>query len=165
MRVDFWVAKITGIFHILGAVLFAAIVVDIMLGIASRFLRLGIVGLDEVGAILGVLIVFTGIAYVLREEKHVQIDILTNLLNTRNRAISEGFSNVAMIIICGVMIWQGFRLAIFAYVRQFQSLLFGFPLYIMRIGVLVGMMLFLAEVFCHMAAHNVKRKKTLIEEV
>ena len=165
MRVDFWVAKITGIFHILGAVLFAAIVVDIMLGIASRFLRLGIVGLDEVGAILGVLIVFMGIAYVLREEKHIGIEVLTSLLNTRYRAISEMFNYVVMIIICGVMIWQSFRLAIFSYVQQFKSYIFGFPLYIMRIAVLVGMILFLAEVFCHMAAHNVKRKKTLIEEI
>jgi len=158
MKVDVWLAKITGIFHIIGAVLLAFIVIVILLGVVSRFLRFGIIGLDELSAVLGVLMTFMGIAYVLREEKHIRIDILINLLNPRNRAISKGFNYVVMIIICGVMIWQGFRLAIFSYVQKFTSYLFGFPLYIIRIVVLVGMILFLAEVFCHIT-HTVRRKK------
>ena len=158
MRVDEWMAKITGFFHILGAVLLALTVVDILSGIGYRLLRFGFVGSDELGAILGVLMVFMGIPYIHRKEKHIKIEILTDLLNPRNRAISNGFSDVAMIIICGVMIWQGFRLAIFAYVNQSASFLLDFPLYIVRIVVLVGMMLFLAEAFCHIA-HTVRPKK------
>ena len=149
MKVDVCLAKITGIFHILGAVLLALITVCILLSIGCRLLRFGLVGLDELAAALGVLTVFLGISCVLREGKHMGIDMLTNLLKPRSRAIVEVFNSVVMIIICCVMIWQSFRLSIFSYVHKFASPLFGFPLYIIRIVVLVGMILFLAEVFCH----------------
>lgn len=157
MRVDAWVAKIAGIFHILGAVLLGCIVAIMLIGIGVRYVRVTLVGIDELSAILGVLMVFMGIAYVLREKKHVQVEVLTNLLSPRNRAISEVFVDAAMILICCVMIWQGFRLAIFAYVQGFGSFLLGFPLYIVRIVVLVGMILFLAEVLCHIP-HTVRHK-------
>ena len=158
MRADVWLAKITGFFHTLGAVLLALTVVVVLSGIGYRLLGIGFVGSDELAAIFGVLMVFMGIAYIHRKEKHVKVEVLTNLLNPRNRAIYQGFSYVAMIIICGVLIWQGFRLAIFAYVNQSASFFLDFPLYIIRIVILVGMMLFLAEAFCHIA-HTVKREK------
>ena len=163
VNLDSWVAKITGIFQSFGAVLLAAIVFVVFVGIISRYSSTyGIMGLDEVGAILGVCMVFFGIAYALREEKHIGIEVLTSLLDAhmKAKAISEMFNYVVMIIICCLMIWQCFRLAIFSYVQQFKSYIFGFPLYIMRIVVLVGMISFLVEVFCQIA-HLVRRNKNV----
>lgn len=162
-NLDATIGKITGFFHIIGTILMMVVCLVFATAILSRPLGIGIMGLDELAGVLAVLMTFMGIAYVMREGKHINLDTAINMLGPRKRKAVDWFNNLVMVFVCALMIWQGLRLGIHSLVQQDTTYFMGFPYYIIRLAVPFGMILFLIEV-CLLIAHSVVRKPTVKKE-
>jgi C4-dicarboxylate transporter DctQ subunit len=56
-------------------------------------------------------ITFTGAAWVLKNDGHVKIDILTNLLNVRKQRILNFFAGIICIFVCSVITYYGVKVS------------------------------------------------------
>ena len=88
------------------------------------------------------LLVYLGGAYTLLVDGHVKIDLFYYRWSNRGKYISDIFSSVLGLIYCGVLIWQGYRLAIGSYkTNAVSSGALPWPLFPLQIVVPIGCIL------------------------
>ncbi|MCG8526714.1 MAG: TRAP transporter small permease [Opitutales bacterium] len=99
--------------------IFVLLVVDVSLGVASRYL-IGnqIRWTEELATFLLVWLVFCGASIAYHDNSHLGINLLTNNLEKRSRIVALTLSNlIVFAFIASVMLWGGFLLTI----ERFES--------------------------------------------
>ena len=85
----------------------------------------------EISEYLLVLICFFSIAFVQKEDKHVQVDIVTEKLSLKKRQILEIFTSFLCLIFCIIVGWKATTVSIMNFKRDFYSTsLISFPMWI-----------------------------------
>jgi C4-dicarboxylate transporter DctQ subunit len=85
----------------------------------------------EISEYLLVFISFMSIGWVLREDRHVRMLALVNLLPKKAQLLLDIVTSMLAIVFCGVLTWKGGQTAIMAYVGDYHSSsLVNFPLWI-----------------------------------
>ncbi len=111
------VRKVTTIFDgtvnllaVLAAVLMVFILFLIVAEVVSRgFWNRPIPGVIEATAFSLLSITFLGTAWVLREEKHVKIDLVLTRLKPANQALLNIITSLIGAIVCLIIVWYGVR--------------------------------------------------------
>jgi TRAP-type C4-dicarboxylate transport system permease small subunit len=85
----------------------------------------------EISEYLLVFISFMSIGWVLREDRHVQMLALVQILPKEVQLVLDLVTSILAIFFCGVLTWKGGQTAIMAYVGDYHSSsLVNFPLWI-----------------------------------
>ena len=95
-------------------------------------------------------ITFTGAAWVLKNERHVKIDVLINRLNPKKKNILDWIVNIVCIFVCAVLTYYGIVVTWDHFVRGvYNPTLMSFPkgplLAIIPIGTLLLMIQFIRK--------------------
>jgi TRAP-type C4-dicarboxylate transport system permease small subunit len=85
----------------------------------------------ELSEYLLVFVAFMSIGWVLKEDRHVRVSVVINLLPDRVRDLLDIFASLLVMIFCGIIVWKGGKTAITAYTGDYHSSsLLNFPLWI-----------------------------------
>ena len=85
----------------------------------------------EISEYLLVFVAFLSAGWVLKEDRHVQMLAVTNLLPEKARLWADIFTSFGVMIFCGILAWKGGQTTIMAYAGDYHSSsLLNFPLWI-----------------------------------
>lgn len=98
---------------------------------------------DEIGAYLLVAITYLGLAYTLREDRHINIDVVTRLMNARANRWTSIIVSVLSLVTMIVFTWQAFRMVQSSYrYRVATYSVLATPLWIPQLFVAIGLLAF-----------------------
>ncbi len=97
-----------------------------------NFLDSGIVWIDPLLRMLVLWLSLTGAAVATREQKHIQIDVLTRLLNPAQLLIVQTLVNLFCAAICLTIAWSGATWIILDYEDQIRSFS-GIPAWMLEV--------------------------------
>lgn len=75
----------------------------------------------EISEYLLIIICFTSIAYVLKEEKHVSVDMFVEKMSLTKRKILDIFTSFLCMAFCSIASWKAFTIMNLNYQRHFYS--------------------------------------------
>jgi len=102
----------------------------------------------EVSEYLLVFICFTSIAYVLKEDRHVKVEVFTEKLPHRARLVMDIFTSFLSLIFCIIVTWKTVLVMSLNYKRGFlSSSLINFPLWIPYLFIAFGFFLLALQYF------------------
>jgi TRAP-type transport system small permease protein len=105
------------------ALLLGIISVAVFLGVFFRYLlRDPLIWSEELSLICFAWLIFIGAAICSRQKKHMSIDTFTSLLPSKAIPILDRWTRYLMMLITGILIYFGFRHAIYAYPTQTTAL-------------------------------------------
>lgn len=82
---------------------------------------------------------FLSLAYVLWEKAHVKVDFVTNYLSGKTLVILEIFTSFLAILYCGVMAWEGGKMALTSYLRgEVSPTVLNVPIVIPQVFIPLG---------------------------
>lgn len=110
-----WSRKAIGIFNrtldvfsVWGGVLLIVVMLAVSVKVVFRyFLHVSLIGTDEICEVILLYITFLGVAWLLRKEGHVKIDILFIRLKPKTQAWLNIITSVLGAIMCLVLVWYG----------------------------------------------------------
>lgn len=114
-RKRFWAVfdALLEIMSVFGMLLLAFIMLSVVWEVITRyFLGRGTIWVDEVGGYSMLFITFLGGAWLLKEEGHVEMDVVTSLLSERNRLLMRSITSLAGAFVCMVLTWSGAQVAL-----------------------------------------------------
>jgi len=96
--------------EIIGVIVLAVVVSLIFVGVMMRLLfKSGLPWQEELSRILYVLVVYLGASYGMRNNEHIRINIISNLLPTRARKVLRVITDI---------IWTGFNITVIIMAMQ-----------------------------------------------
>jgi len=102
------IEKISKAAHTAGAILLGFLFLSIISGVIVRMLGGYLHFVDELSGYGAVWVTFLGIGYVLREGRHVRVDIITRKLSPRNEAIMFMIGDIACLLFSILIIGKAF---------------------------------------------------------
>lgn len=85
----------------------------------------------ELSEYLLVLIAFASIGWVLKEDRHVRVHVLINLLPRNVQLLTDMLTSALALVFCGILLWKGGKTVIMAFTGDYHSSsLLNFPLWI-----------------------------------
>lgn len=138
--------KINEIFIMLSGILVMLVVCTISLEVVLRFFfNKPILYLIEFNQIFVVYITFLSAAWILKKEGHVEVDIVVEMLKPRAKAILGIITSFVGMIICFVIIVNGFQVALLHFKRSFVIAGTPIPTWIHLIIIPIGSFLMMVE--------------------
>jgi len=104
---------VSGIIILLDAL---AVTIDVLMRYVFSKTYVGLFELTEYSLLW---MTFMGAAYIMRNNGHVRVDAVTNLLNPRNRAILDGIASVIGMFILLVVTWYSAKLTLHDFQTDF----------------------------------------------
>lgn len=105
--------------HVIGALFYLACIliafsmlsvdIEIIYRLLSGQAQLWVI---EVSEYILLIVTFLGATWVLKNEGHVIMDVLTNQLKPRSRTILNAITSILCAVICGVIVWYGTEVAV-----------------------------------------------------
>ena len=93
----------------------------------------------EVSEYLLVFICFMSIAWVLKENRHVKVEVLTVRLPRKGQLVTDIITSILVLCFCSVVAWKGTQVMLWNYHRGFRSSsLVRFPLWIPYFIIVLG---------------------------
>ncbi|MGB5231619.1 MAG: TRAP transporter small permease [Desulfoprunum sp.] len=136
------IEKISKAAHTAGAILLGFLFLSIISGVIVRMLGGYLHFVDELSGYGAVWVTFLGIGYVLREGRHVRVDIITRKLSPRNEAIMFMIGDIACLLFSILIIWKGLYLVSVSYQVHRVTPLLGWPIYILQMILPLSFVLF-----------------------
>ena len=99
----------------------------------------------EVSAFILVAIAFMGAAFTLNKERHINVNIVVNLLPQRMQSYVGVITSIVMLIFIGILSWAVYDLVWFNYTSHARTL-GGLPKYIPQIILPIGVTLLFLQV-------------------
>jgi C4-dicarboxylate transporter DctQ subunit len=100
----------------------------------------------EISEYLLVFISFASIAYVLKENRHVRVEVFIEKLSPRPRLVIDIFTAFLALVFCLIVAWKSAVVAIFNFEKGFRSAsLVSFPMWIPYIVISGGCFLLLLQ--------------------
>lgn len=88
-----------------------AIVLTTLFQVTNRYaLHYPVVWTDEAARFLAVWLIMLGAVRCIREDSHIQIDLLFNLFSPKLQRWIDLLANMIFVALVGVLIWQGFKI-------------------------------------------------------
>lgn len=95
--------------------------------------------------------VFLAGGYALRENSHIQVDVLTRRFSRSNQVLLELICGVLILVYCGVLTWKGFEIAYHSFrLNEVSPTVLNIPVAIPRSLVPLGGLLLLIELLRQM---------------
>ena len=119
------------------------IMISVAVSVVLRyFFNYSILWLQEIIEAAILWICFLVAPWVLRRERHVRMDLLTNQLNLRNQALAEAMTSILCAIICLTLVWYGTKVTVYyfqkaLYIPEVLNLPYGILTVIIPIGSLL----------------------------
>ncbi len=108
--------------------------------LTTRVFAQAIPGAFELSEAGLVLMVFLGLAVVTREERHIKVDIIVNLMNKRLQQVCGVFGLGLTTCFLGLMTWQMWSLALKSWkINEMATGLLPFPIYPVKIAAFLGL--------------------------
>lgn len=96
----------------------------------------------EVSEYLLVFICFASVAWVLRENRHVKMEVIISTLASRARLLTNAVTSILALGFCSVVVWKATEVMLYNYHRDFKSAsLVGFPLWIPYFVIAIGILI------------------------
>ena len=93
------------------AVLCIGLMVIVCIGVGMRYLfNQPIAGIAEISEYLLLFITFISAAWILREDGHVRIDIMLELLSPRGKIIANLITSILCALACVILVWFGTKI-------------------------------------------------------
>lgn len=109
--------------YVLATILFILISLAILVEVGMRtFGGPPIIGLIEVTGYVLVYVTFLAAAWLLREEGHVNIDVILSRLKPRTQARLNIITSIIGAIICLVVTWYGAKVTWYVYQTNYRSI-------------------------------------------
>ncbi len=147
MNLDRLIGRITGFLHTISGFLLLSMAFVIMYGIVARETGIGSVGVEEIAVYVTVIAIWLGVAHLLREGRHIEIDAVRSRLPPRGQFILRLFSLVMTAAAAAAMVWYGSVLASNAHQIGIKTEIFEVPRYLIQIVLPLGMFLMFLEAF------------------
>lgn len=128
---------LTGIFFISGlGLIFYGVLLRYIFNSAQAWV-------EEVGMYSVIWGILFGLSVALRNNHHISVDILHDLLSPRAQKIMNVFANLIGVLFCGFLIFYGLNLVISTYSTGMVSLAVGIPMWIVYLILPISGLLFL----------------------
>lgn len=102
----------------------------------------------EISEYLLILICFSSIAYIQREDRHVKVDMLVEKLSLAKRKKLEIFTSSLCSLFCAITAWKAFTIMVINYQRNFFSTsLIKFPIWIPYFIIFYGFLMLTLQFF------------------
>lgn len=135
--------KVTGGAHTLGAVILGLVFVSVVVNVVARVLWHELVWVGEMCGYAVVWCVYLGVAFVLREGRHVKVELVSERLPPRPRAVMRILGDdLASVVFSAIVVWNSARLTEVAWRTHRTTALTGWPVWPIMLVVPVGMALF-----------------------
>lgn len=128
--------------HTAGAILLGFMFLSIICGVFARMLGGYLTFVDELSGYAAVWVTFLGIGYVLREGRHVRVDLITRKISPRYEAIMFMIGDIACLLFSILIVWKGVYLVSVSYQVHRETSLLGWPIYILQIILPLGFVFF-----------------------
>lgn len=134
--------KVTAAAHTLGAIILGLMFISIVAQVIVRLLGGCMVWVEELSGYGAVWVTYLGIAYALRQGRHVRVDLLTRQVSPKMQAIMRGLGDIACVIFSIILTWKAIYLVGVSLQVQRLTPLLGLPVYWLQIVLPVGFILF-----------------------
>lgn len=136
--------RLSGLFT---ALLTLGIMIAVMVGVILRYIfQRPVAGIDEIVSYMFSVCVFLGLAYTLRVEGHINVDLLLTQRSWKTQSWLKIFGCIIGLLVSGAMIYFGYLQVIDSYktgLRSWSPL--KTPLYLAQIGIPLGFLLLFLE--------------------
>lgn len=151
--------KLSYAVHTIGTICLGFIFISVVINVILRIFGTSLGSwVEEMSGYAVVWATYLGMAYTLREGKHVRVDLLTEKLSPKRKAAVGILAEIATVIFGGIVTYFGAMLAYNAYLSERVTPLSGFPVYILLLALPTGMLLFTLESL----EHGVKLVRNLV---
>jgi len=137
--------KATEIIFKISALLMLVIIITIWYQVFARLGGVSTKGIVELDGYILIWLCFFGTTYALKKGRHIRVDIIYRLLSEKVRFIFLIIGNSICVFFSLILAWEGIKLIKMYYEIEQVSLILHIPLYIIYIGMPVGMILFAIE--------------------
>jgi TRAP-type transport system small permease protein len=138
--------KISSVTHAVGVVCLVLVFLSVIVNVISRTLGYSLGGwVEELSGYAVVWSTYLGMAYTFREGRHVKVDLLTENMSPRNRAIMLAISNGACVVFSIVIVKYGIFLTQVAYMSERVTPITRFPVYLLSLAMPFGIGVFTLE--------------------
>lgn len=104
----------------------------------------------EVSEYILVFITFASIAYVLKEDRHVRVEVFLEHLSPKPRLILNIIASFFALVFCCVVMWKSTVVMLFNYEKGFHSAsLVSFPMWIPYFVITIGSLLLTLQYIVH----------------
>ena len=141
--IDRILEKVVSAAHTLGTLALAFVFLSVVADVIARLFGANLgVWVEELSGYGVTWSTYLGLAYVLREGKHVKVDLITEKLAPRRRAVMRIVGDVGTLTFAAIIAYKGFYLMEVAYKADRLTSGLEFPVYILMIVFPLGMTLF-----------------------
>ena len=127
------------------ALLLLVVILAIWYQVFARISYISTKGIVELGDYLLIWLCFFGIAYGLREGRHIRVDIIYGRMPEKIQTIFLIIGNSICVVFSLIITWEGIKLIRMFYEIAEYSLTLRIPIYIVYIAMPIGMILFAVE--------------------
>jgi len=110
-------------------ILLAMMMITVADVIMRYFFHRPIIGSMEISVLLMVCVVFLGIGWCALNDGHISVDIITNKLSKRGRALLNSFDNIVTLVLALIITWRSFMEAVHVKNMEVSSPLLAIPRY------------------------------------
>lgn len=136
------IEQVTTVFHYLGGVVLAAMMLLTAFDVIGRFaLNAPIKGTQELSAVMLVLTVFFGAAYTALKKEHVRVELLLMHLSQKTRLLLNVFSGLISIALTMGIAYQGLMQMVIQHQRFVTTTLLKIPLWPFALLLSIGVIL------------------------
>ena len=155
-KIEAVIKEISSILHIMGAVILFTIVMCVVADVLLRFLKLPAIGdMVELTAWLGMVLTFLAMGFLVREGKHISVDIVTSHVSSATKRVMAMASGVLSILFCLLMAYEGIVMVIGSYNLGQHLQSWKFAVWPFQIVVPLGFLVFALETFFVLANNTV----------
>ncbi len=134
--------KVTAAAHTLGAIIIGLMFISIVAQVIVRLLGGSMIWVEELSGYGAVWSTYLGIAYVLRQGRHVRVDLVTRQMSPRAQEIMRLVGDIACVIFSIILAWKAIHLVGVSLQVQRLTPLLGLHVYWLQIVLPVGFILF-----------------------
>jgi len=147
-KIEAVIKKISSILHIMAAVILFIIIMCVVADVLLRFLKLPAIGdMVELTAWLGMVLTFLAMGFLVREGKHISVDIVTSRVSSATKRLMSMVSGVLSILFCLLMGYEGIVMVIGSYKLGQHLQSWEFAVWPFQVVVPLGFLAFALERF------------------
>lgn len=133
----------------LGALVLPVLILTVALNVTLRYgFRMGVIELEELQWHLNAIVVMLCMAYALKHDAHVRVDIFSHRMSERGRALVDLLGVVFLLLpFCIGIIWYGWQSFAFSWrIGEGSPMPSGLPMrYLVRLLMIIGFALLAAQ--------------------
>lgn len=138
--------KISSVTHAMGAICLGLVFLSVIVNVILRMLGGSLGGwAEELSGYAVVWSTYLGMAYTYREGRHVRVDLLTEKMSPRNRAVMHVLADGACVVFGIIIVKYGVYLTQVAYMSERVTPLIHCPIYLLSLAMPLGMGIFTLE--------------------